>query len=690
MSAVRVGVDIGGTFTDVALSHPGGLSTAKVLTDYAAPEAAIVDGIARAAAAAGVALADISQVIHGTTLVTNALIQRRGARTALVTTEGFRDVIEMRSENRFEQYDLNLELPPPLVPRADRLTVAERVAADGSVLAPLEAAEIARTVARLAAGGYEAVAVGFLHSYANPAHERAMGAALAEALPGVAVSLSSEVSPRMRELARFNTTIANAYVQPLMADYLRRLVARLNAEGIAAPVVLMHSGGGLIGVDTAIAQPVRLLESGPAGGAIFAAGYARAHGLARALSFDMGGTTAKICLIEGGAPRRAHEFEAGRVRRFRKGSGIPLKITVVDMIEIGAGGGSLASVDTMGLLKVGPRSAGSVPGPVCYGRGGRTPAVTDADLKLGLLNAQYFLGGEMALAEDALDAAFETSLTGALGMDVRAVASGIHDVVNENMAAATRRYLAEKGRDPRRYSMVAFGGAGPLHAYGLARKLKLKRIVVPLGAGVTSALGFLVAPPAVDDVRSYVARLGSLDLERVNTLYAQMEANALDDLRAAGADPAQVQFTRSADMRHVGQGFEIPVPVPGGTLDTHAEQTLRSAFFDAYETLFERRVEDVPVETMSWRLQAQAPAPELSLNSGPRPDATVGPRGQRHLTLPGHDTVLADVYDRYALTPGTTFNGPAIIEERESTAVAGPDCRVCVDAHLNLIIDIEY
>jgi N-methylhydantoinase A len=400
---VRVGVDIGGTFTDVALEHPGGLSTAKVLTDYAEPGAAILEGIRIAAARAGVGLADIGQVIHGTTLVTNALIERRGARMAFVTTEGFRDVIEMRSENRFEQYDLNLRLPDPLVPREHRLTLAERMSPEGEVLLALSEAEVARVVAEVVAGGYEAVAVGFLHSYANDAHERAVGEALRRAAPGLSVSLSSVVSPQMRELPRFNTVCANAYVQPRVADYLGRLVARLKDAGIGAPVFLLHSGGGLMSVETAMAEPVRLLESGPAGGAIYAAGYARAHGVAKALSFDMGGTTAKICLIEDGAPKTANSFEIARTYRFKKGSGMVVSTPVVEMVEIGAGGGSIASIDAMGRIQVGPRSAGSEPGPACYRRGGTEPTVTDANLLLGRIDAEGFAGGaiplEAALAE---------------------------------------------------------------------------------------------------------------------------------------------------------------------------------------------------------------------------------------------------------------------------------------------------
>ena len=693
MNSVRIGVDVGGTFTDLVLADGcrDELFTGKLLTTPDDPSRAIMEGVQRILREAEVNPADVSGVVHGTTLVANTVIEQTGAKVGLITTAGFRDAIEMGREIRYDLYDLFLEPSPTLVPRARRIGVRGRIDTDGNELQALDEDEVrGAAIALRDQHQVEAIAICFMHAYRNSTHEQRAQAVVLEECPDLPVTMSSAVAPEIREFERASTAVANAYVLPLMRGYLRSLAAQLETAGISAPLHIMLSGGGIATVSQASEFPIRLIESGPAAGAMAASYFSGLIGEPDLISFDMGGTTAKICLIERGAPRRAHEFEAGRVRRFRKGSGIPLKITVVDMIEIGAGGGSLASVDTMGLLKVGPRSAGSVPGPICYGRGGKAPAVTDADLKLGLLNPEYFLGGEMTLAADTLDAAFDASLAQTLDMDTRAVAAGIHDVVNENMAAATRRYLAEKGRDPRRYSMVAFGGAGPLHAYGLARKLKLNRVVVPLGAGVTSALGFLVAPPAVDDVRSYVARLGSLDLERVNALYVEMEASALKDLSAAGADPASVKFTRKADMRHVGQGFEIAVPVPGGTLVTAAEETLRANFFDAYATLFERRVEDVPVETMSWRLQAEAPAPELKLASKKDVDTVARAHAQRELTLPGLATMTADVYDRYALAPGSTFSGPAIVEERESTAVAGPDCTLCVDAHLNLIIDIAY
>ena len=482
----RLGVDIGGTFTDVVLETGGGVRSTKVLTTHAAPEDAIAAGMARVCAEAGVAPGAIAQVIHGTTLATNALIERRGARTALVTTRGFRDVIEMRTESRFEQYDLNLVLPEPLLARNRRYVLGERMDAQGRVLIPLDPAEVEALADEIRHAGYESVAVGFLHSYANDAHERMVGDILAHRLPGVAISLSSEVSPQMREYERFNTTVANAYIKPLMASYLGRLRARLAAEGADCPVFLMHSGGGIISLESAAAFPVRLVESGPAGGAVFAASIAAAHGLARVLSFDMGGTTAKICLIRDGTPKTARVFEVARSTRHKKGSGMPISIPVIDMVEIGAGGGSLARVDAMRQIRVGPQSAGSEPGPACYGRGGSAPAVTDADLALGKLDPSISRAGRSASIPPRRARALE-AMGAPLGLTAREAASGVVEVVDETMANAARVHAVENGEDLAGYTMIAFGGAAPLHAARLCAKLGIARCLVPPGAGVGSA-----------------------------------------------------------------------------------------------------------------------------------------------------------------------------------------------------------
>jgi N-methylhydantoinase A len=500
--AARLGVDIGGTFTDVVLEIGPVRHSAKVLTTYAAPEEAIVEGMHRVCAKAGVSASAITQIIHGTTLATNALIERRGAKTALITTQGFRDVTQMRTESRFEQYDLNLTLPEPLLPRNRRYTVCERMDARGEVLIPIDRAEVEALTDTLREAGYQSIAVGLLHSYVNDAHERLIAEVLAERLPGVMVSLSCEVSPQMREYERFNTTIANAYIKPLMKSYLDRLAERLRAEGADCPVFLMHSGGGIISLESAAEFPVRLVESGPAGGAVFAADIAARHGLDKVLSFDMGGTTAKICLIRNQTPKTARVFEVARTYRFKKGSGMPISIPVIDMVEIGAGGGSLARVDAMNQIRVGPESAGSEPGPACYGRGGLRPAVTDADLILGKLDPASFAGGTIPLDPQAASLALDTALGAPLSMPTIEAAWGLAEVVDENMANAARVHAVENGEDLSGYTMIAFGGAAPLHAARLCEKLGVARCLIPQGAGVGSAIGFLRAPFSFEANRS--------------------------------------------------------------------------------------------------------------------------------------------------------------------------------------------
>ncbi|MEL7280352.1 MAG: hydantoinase/oxoprolinase family protein [Pseudomonadota bacterium] len=670
--SIRVGVDIGGTFTDVALEYPGGLSTCKVLTDYAAPEAAILRGIVQACDQAGVTAGAIEQVIHGTTLVTNALISRRGAKTAFITTDGFRDVIEMRSENRFEQYDLNLTLPVPLVPRQDRLVAKERVAATGEVLLALSDENIDELVARVHAGGYEAVAVGFMHSYANTEHERRMGAALQDAMPDLSVSLSSVVSPQMRELPRFNTVIANAYVQPQVADYLGRLVDQLRRSEVMAPVFMLHSGGGLISVETAIEQPVRLLESGPAGGAIFAAGYARAHGIDKALSFDMGGTTAKICLIEDGVSKSANSFEIARTYRFKKGSGMTVSTPVVEMVEIGAGGGSIASIDTMGRIQVGPASAGSEPGPACYQRGGEDPTVTDANLILGRLDPEGFAGGAIPLDPGLSETALNAGLSTKTGLPVSEAAFGVTEMVDENMANAARVHTVEHGRDIEHFTMVAFGGGAPLHAGRLCEKLGLERLIVPPGAGVGSAIGFLRAPFSYEATRGLFQRIDAFDHATVNAALNDLEAEA-SSFVAAGAQGAETTSKLTVFMRYTGQGWEIPVQYDAAQFAPGDEAKLVTAFEEAYRTLFGRVIEGLEVEVTNWSLTVATPERISPSVSAPdiRKDAPV--RRMRTVfdaALRTH--VEAREVARDAMEPGAVIEGPAIIIETETSTIV-PD-----------------
>ena len=665
----RVGVDIGGTFTDVALEHAGGLATCKVLTNYRQPEQAILDGIVKAAQQAGLPLGAIGQVIHGTTLVTNSLIERRGAKLAFITTDGFRDVVEMRSENRFEQYDLNLKLPTPLVARQDRYTLNERIAADGSVLLPLDLEEVKALVARIVECGYEAVAIGLMHAYANGAHEREVERVLKAAAPQLSVSLSSVVSPQMREFERFNTVIANAFVQPHVASYLNRLVRRLRDAGIGAQVFMMHSGGGLISVETGAAQPVRLLESGPAGGAIYAAQYANAHGIAKVLSFDMGGTTAKICLIEDGTPKTANSFEVARTYRFKKGSGMPVSTPVVEMVEIGAGGGSIASVDAMGRIQVGPRSAGSEPGPACYQRGGEEPTVTDANLLLGRLDPDNFAGGDIRLSVPMAESAVDARLTRGVGVAWLEAAFGITEIVDENMANAARAHTIENGRDVEAFTMVAFGGGAPLHACRQCEKLGIKALLVPPGAGVGSAIGFLKAPFSYEATRGFFQRLVGFNGDEVNAMIEQLEREARTFVTAAAGNAA-VSTRLVAFMRYSGQGWEIPVALEHRAFRASDAGTIEDAFNDAYRRLFGRTIDGLGIEITNW---------SLTVTTGLKPAAKVTrlaseKKAPVSRTRSFFDAALRRMVEaaevrRSDMVPGASVAGPAVIIEDETSTV---------------------
>ena len=692
----RIGVDVGGTFTDLVLHDPRRdlVHTGKLLTTPDDPSAAIIAGITRLLREVDLHPADLHSVVHGTTLVANTIIERTGATVGLLTTEGFRDSIEIGRETRYDLYDLFLDPPPTLVPRYRRLEIPERISADGEILLPLDEAAVAQAARQLVEhDDCDALAIGFMHAYRAPGHEQRAAAIVRALYPELPLSLSAEVAPEIREFERTSTACANAYVQPLMRRYLDRLETSLTQIGFAGHLYVMLSGGGITTLREAKAFPIRLIESGPAAGAMAAAFLARLTGLDRVVSFDMGGTTAKMCLVEDGAPDHKFDFEAGRVRRFQKGSGLPLKVSVVDMIEIGAGGGSLAHVDpASGLMKVGPRSAGADPGPVCYGRSGTQPAVTDADLVLGRLDPGYFLGGELALDPDRVRRAFAETISPQIGVDVETAALGVQRIVDETMAAATRMHLAEKGKDPRKYTLIAFGGAGPVHAHNLARLLKVAKVLVPLGAGVASALGFLVAPPATDMVTSYVTRLERADWRHINALFTEMRDRGRALLTESGADSARIVYRPSAEMRHVGQGFEIPVPLPGQDLSADDLPGIRAAFFDTYRLRFGRIMEEAPIEVLSWRLGCVAPGLDIRLGgAGPNDDATAdaATRGSRKVLFESHGWQDCVVYDRYKLPTGAHFAGPALIEERESTCVVGPGAVVTVDAMRNLIIDLQ-
>ncbi|MGV8986790.1 MAG: hydantoinase/oxoprolinase family protein [Cypionkella sp.] len=667
--AARLGVDIGGTFTDVVLEIGAVLHSTKVLTTYAAPEDAIVEGMHRVCAKAGIAASAITQIIHGTTLATNALIERRGAKTALITTQGFRDVIEMRTESRFEQYDLNLTLPEPLLPRNRRYTVSERMDARGQVLIPLDRAEVETLADTLRDAGYQSIAVGLLHSYVNDAHERVIASVLADRLPGVMVSLSSEVSPQMREYERFNTTIANAYIKPLMKSYLGRLAERLRSEGADCPVFLMHSGGGIISIDSAAEFPVRLVESGPAGGAVFAADIAARHGLDKVLSFDMGGTTAKICLIRNQTPKTARVFEVARTYRFKKGSGMPISIPVIDMVEIGAGGGSLARVDAMNQIRVGPESAGSEPGPACYDRGGLRPAVTDADLILGKLDPVNFAGGSIPLNPEAARRALDEVLGTPLSMPTMEAAWGLAEVVDENMANAARVHAVENGEDLSDYTMIAFGGAAPLHAARLCEKLGVARCLIPQGAGVGSAIGFLRAPFSFESNRSVFMKAATFDPAAVRALFAEMQEEATRFVRSCDAT-SPIKADYKVYMRYKGQGWEIPVPLTPEQANEANPDTFLNRFEADYTTLFGRTVAGMEVEITVWSVNAYTPSAPVKKAPPVTPGNAPAQSGKRDL----FDAALgsshsAGIYDRTAFGAGNRIAGPAIITEEETTII---------------------
>ena len=683
----RLGIDIGGTFTDVALEADGRLVSAKILTDHAAPERAILTVLADVVAQAGIAVADIGTIIHGTTLATNALIERRGARTALVTTAGFRDVIEMRTESRFEQYDLNITLPPPLIARSDRFTLDERIDASGRILRPAAQAGIAAVVDAIVAGGYESVAVGFMHSYVNDVHERRMRDALQQRLPQLSISISAEVSPQMREYERFNTVCANAYVKPIMKSYLERLVRALQVAGATCPLLMMHSGGGIISVETAAEFPVRLVESGPAGGAIFAADIARRYRLASVLSFDMGGTTAKICLIEGFEPKTARTFEVARTYRFRKGSGMPISIPVVEMVEIGAGGGSIAGIDVLRQIRVGPQSAGSEPGPACYGRGGQRTTVTDADLLLGRLDAGYFAGGAIALAPQASADVIRRDVAEPLGLEVPLAAYGVSEVVDENMANAGRVHAVENGRDIADYTMITFGGAGPVHAARLCEKLGIGSFLVPPGAGVGSAIGFLRAPFGFEAARSAYMRLADFDAAALNALVGSLTAEAVAFARQGMRD-VQPQLEQTAYMRYAGQGWEIPVEIGAAREFVDGDwQLLKERFETAYQRFFGRPIHGLDAELVSWSVRASAPMPT------PAPVAPTPSRQHPAAsgTRPMFDAaarafVDAAVHLRETLSAGDCIRGPAVIAERETSTILSGGFEAVVQADGCLLV----
>ncbi len=670
---IRIGADVGGTFTDVVLETEGEIFSTKVLTTYESPEIGILQGINAVITDSGTDLSELDSFIHGTTLATNALISRTGARTAFVTTKGFRDTVEMRTESRFEQYDLNLELPKPLIERKDRYVLSERISADGSVLLPFDETEAKNLINLLALeeNGYEAVAVGFIHSYMNDSHESLFQEMLLDQLPNMRVSISSEVSPQMREFERFNTVCADAYIQPMMAAYLERLKTKLADTGAKCDIHLIHSGGGLISIESAIKFPVRLIESGPAGGAIFASEIAARHGIDAALSYDMGGTTAKICLIDEQSPRSAKTFEVARTHRFTKGSGMPISIPVIEMIEIGAGGGSIANVDDLKQIRVGPLSAGSEPGPAAYGLGGSLATVTDANILLGRISPETFGADDIDLLPEESRKALLADVAEPLEIAVENAAIGIIEVVDENMANAARVHAVENGRDVSQYTMIAFGGGAPLHASRLCDKLEIERLLIPPGAGVGSAIGFLRTPFSYEALKSFYVSIENFDHESVNQLLSNLTSEATEFVMDASNENFSVEsliVERCAFMRYVGQGWEITVPLENAIFDHLGIELLNNEFEKTYEEHFGRAIEGLQIEVVGWSVKVTSPRPEIEKTITVGSENIVTSNFKRIIYDPVKNSeVDASVFERENLTPGDCVMGPAIIVEDQTT-----------------------
>jgi N-methylhydantoinase A len=690
LTPYRLGVDIGGTFTDVALEGPAGITSAKVLTTHRAPEEGVLAAIQQALTQADLSPGDVAAIIHGTTLATNALIERKGARTALITTQGFRDVLHIGLENRFEQYDLYLEKPEPLVPRRLRFTVPERVNAQGKVLLPLDETTIYQIIFSLREQSIESVAVAFLHSFVNPSHERRVRELLLAALPHLSISLSCEVSPEIREYERFSTTCANAYIQPKVAGYLRNLELYLREGGFGCPVFAFLSNGGITDLETAGRFPVRLVESGPAGGAILASTIAQQCGLDSVVSFDMGGTTAKLCLLDQAKSATAREFEVARMYRFKRGSGLPLRIPVIEMVEIGAGGGSLGHINPLGLISVGPDSAGSEPGPACYGRGGSRATVTDANLLLGRIEPAAFAGGTLPLDSAAAQRAVEADVAHPLALAPLIAAQGIVEVVDENMANAAREHAVEHGLSLEGRTLIAFGGSAPLHAARLAQKLGIPQIIVPTGAGVGSAIGFLRAPVAYELVRSRYQRLSSLDTGLINAMLAEMTQEA-HTLVAKGAPGQPLQVERQAYMRYVGQRHEIAVPLPAEPLQAEDVEKLHAAYDAAYLEQFGRVIPKLEIEVLSWSVAVRTAAPEVEPAPQVEPFSTTAPFEIRTLfDFDQGEPVEAKLYQRRQLPIGAKLTGPALIIEAETSTIIPRHWQAKINGLGYIVLELNF
>ncbi|CAH1687481.1 N-methylhydantoinase A [Hyphomicrobiales bacterium] len=694
-SLYRLGFDIGGTFTDFVLTNTatGAMELEKCLTTPDDPSRGVANGIRSLFQRCDLDGSAIEICIHATTLITNALIERRGLKTALITTRGFRDIVEMGSEVRYDLYDLFMEKPEPLISRDLRFEVTERVDSDGHVLAPVDEMEVIRLAQQLRDLGVESIAISFMHAYRNPENERRVADILARELPGMAISLSSSVAPEIREYERTSTTVANAYAKPITSTYLDKVSATLDTSGYGRRLYMMLSSGGVTDADVAKEFPIRMLESGPAAGVLAAIFYARQMRIPSLVTFDMGGTTAKVGLIKNYEAEKSGLFEFGRVARFKKGSGLPVKVPIIELIEIGAGGGSIASIDKLGLIKVGPRSAGAHPGPACYGLGGASPTVTDSNVVLGYLNPDYFLGGSMQLDKTAAARALDQHVGTPLGISAEKAAAGIYEIVNQSMVSAMKVHIAERGDDPRKFYLFAFGGAGPAHAYELARAAQMKGVIIPNGAGTASAMGLVTSAVSFDFARSLIVRLNIDTWPQIETLLREMEANGREIIAGvdAGAVGDAVTVTYQLDLRHKGQGHEMTLTVPAGLVRSGDVEAIRALFFETHESRFGHAHRHLPVQLITCRLTVSAPPPPVTLvrHEKASNDLSTALKGRRLVYFPELRTFAeAAVYDRYKLAPDMTFSGPAVIEERECTIVVGPSGTVRIDEFGSVFIDL--
>lgn len=691
-TAFRVGCDIGGTFTDFVLvdERTGEVFVAKRLTTYPDPSVAMLDGLRVLAEACPGYELRTRRIVHATTLVANTVIERKGARTALLCTRGFRDVLEVRRRVRVTTYELWVDPPEPLVPRSLRIPVTERTYSDGQVLTKVDPEEIEGIAGVLMREGIESVAIAFLHAYVNPANEAETARLLARHCPGLAISLSSAVLPQIKEFERTSTTVVNAYVKPLTQHYLQNLDRGLDAAGFTAPLHIMLSNGGLASTRTAGEFPIRLVESGPVAGAIVGQHYAQVMDLPEVLSFDMGGTTAKACLIRDGALPITNELEVARSKRFVKSSGFPVAVPAVHLIEIGAGGGSIATVNALGLVQVGPESAAADPGPMCYGFGGTRPTVTDADLVLGYLDPGYFLGGTMPLDAEAASRGIREQLAAPLARDLVAAAWTVHDVVNETMAGAVRMHVVERGGDPARAVLAAFGGAGPVHVYNLATKLGVRRVLVPLRAGVLSAVGLLVAAPVFDAIRTHKVPLERIDAMAVEAQFREMEteiARSLAEVEHGGT----VKLTRAVDVCYIGQGYTVTVGLEGLIPSAVTGEELWRRFAKVYREKYGYFYEDVSAEVVTLRAAGRVGGHQFALRPLLAATGTLAEarKGERPAYSPGLRAMIPHaVYARERLLPGMRVEGPAIVEEAESTTVVGRGGAVEVDPYGTLVVTV--